>query len=128
MATKTATRITPEVELQNIVTPSGATAEVSSGNVFADLGLPHPEQALLRSKLAIEIRHIIEAKGLTQAEAAKIVGVSQPKISEITRGRVADYSVERLLRMINKLGYDVELQVSPRKRADAVGTLRVKAA
>ena len=127
MSAKT-TNKAPGVELQKIVTPSGATVEVSSGNVFADLGLPHPEQALLRSELAMEIRRIIEAKGLTQAEAAKLAGVSQPKISEITRGRVASYSVERLLHIVNRLGRSVEVRISRRDAAGAMATTRVKVA
>lgn len=100
------------MKLKTHKTPGGETITLSSGNVFADLGLPNPEEHLLKSNIAIEIRKLIEAKSLTQAEAARLVGLSQPKVSDILRGRLAGYSVERLLAIVNRLGRSVEVRIS----------------
>jgi predicted XRE-type DNA-binding protein len=86
--------------------------ECSSGNIFADLGLANPEEMLLKANLAIAIRRLIEAKELTQAEAGKLVGLSQPKISDILHGRLRGYSVERLLGVVNRLGHNVEVRIA----------------
>jgi predicted XRE-type DNA-binding protein len=84
----------------------------SSGNVFADLGLPNPEERALKSQLAIQIRRIIEDKGWTQVQAADVLGVDQPKVSHLLRGRLAGFSVERLLTLVNRLGHNVEVHIS----------------
>ncbi len=68
----------------------------SSGNVFADLGLPDADERMLKAQLAVQIRRFIEAKGWTQTEAAAAVGLDQPKVSHLLRGRLAGFSVERL--------------------------------
>jgi predicted XRE-type DNA-binding protein len=86
----------------------------SSGNIFADLGLPNPEERLLKSDLAIHIARLIRDKGLTQQDAARLAGVSQPQLSNIIRGRLSGYSVEKLLRIINCLGRRVEVRISAR--------------
>jgi predicted XRE-type DNA-binding protein len=94
--------------------------EISSGNVFADLGLPHPEELQAKSDLMFEISRTIEERGLTQAEAAEILGIDQPKVSSLVRGRVTGFSMERLYRYLNALGKDVEIVIhsaSGRKRA-----------
>ncbi|MCI0382827.1 MAG: helix-turn-helix domain-containing protein [Chlamydiae bacterium] len=85
----------------------------SSGNVFADLGLPNPEEALAKAKIAVKIHHIIKKKKLTQAKAAKILKISQPKISLLLRGYLADFSLERLLRFLNDLGQDIYISIVP---------------
>jgi predicted XRE-type DNA-binding protein len=87
--------------------------EVGSGNVFADLGLPDAEELKAKSDLAIEIIRIIEDRGLTQAEAAEIMGVDQPKVSLLARGKLRGFSMERLYRFLNALGRDVEIVVKP---------------
>ena len=76
----------------------------SSGNVFADLGLPDADHLLAKADLAIEISSIIEDRGLTQAEAAEIMGVDQPKVSALVRGRLDGFSMERLYRFLIALG------------------------
>ena len=76
----------------------------SSGNVFADLGLPNPEERLLKANIAMQIDAIITAQGLTQEQAAQITGLPQSNISQILNGHLRGYSVERLLGVVNKLG------------------------
>jgi len=90
-----------------------ATVERSSGNVFADLGLPNPELALAKAKLVRRIRDIIFERGLTQTVAAKLLGLDQPKVSALVRGRVDGYSLDRLFRFLNILGQHVEITVTP---------------
>jgi predicted XRE-type DNA-binding protein len=92
---------------------------VSSGNVFADLGLPNPEEALAKADLANKIIVLIEKKGLTQAQAARLLGVDQPKVSALMCGRLSGFSIERLLRFLLRLGQDVRITVkaSPRPQA-----------
>ncbi len=87
--------------------------EVSSGNVFADLGFAAPEEELARSELAHRIATIIEDRGLTQAEAATLMGINQPKVSALVRGRLEGFSLERLTRYLIALGQDVEIIVRP---------------
>jgi predicted XRE-type DNA-binding protein len=94
---------------------------VSSGNVFADLGLPNPEEALAKAELAHKITVVIRDKGLTQVQAAKLLGVDQPKISALIRGRLSGFSLERLMRFLLLLGQDIKItvQASPRSRSRA---------
>jgi predicted XRE-type DNA-binding protein len=85
----------------------------SSGNVFADLGLPHAEQELLKAKLALQIYRLIQERSLTQAEAGKILGIRQPHVSALMRNRAGSFSVERLMDFLTALGQDVEISVKP---------------
>lgn len=91
--------------------PIGAVK--SSGNVFADLGIPHPEQELLKAKLTLEIYRLIRKRGLTQVEAGKILGIRQPHVSALMRNRAGSFSVERLMDFLTALGQDVEISVKP---------------
>ncbi len=88
--------------------------EASSGNVFADLGLPDPEERLLKARLSILITRAIAARGLTQSEAAMLLGTDQAKVSLVSNGRLAGFSVERLLRFLLALDQDVTISVSPK--------------
>ncbi|HEX4066264.1 MAG TPA: helix-turn-helix transcriptional regulator [Acidobacteriaceae bacterium] len=88
----------------------------SSGNVFADLGLPQPEKELLRAKLTLEIYRLIRSRGLTQTEAGKILGIRQPHVSALMRNRSGSFSVERLMDFLTALGQDVEISVRPSRR------------
>jgi predicted XRE-type DNA-binding protein len=83
----------------------------SSGNVFADLDIENPEEALAKAKIVHKIQAIIKKKKLTQAKAAKILKISQPKISLLLRGYLTDFSLERLLRFLNDLGQDVYISI-----------------
>ena len=97
----------------------------SSGNVFADLGLPRPEEALAKAELGQKISAIIRERRLTQAQAAQVLGVDQPKISALTRGRLSGFSIERLLRFLTLLGHNVEITVKSRRRCRAQARLLV---
>jgi predicted XRE-type DNA-binding protein len=79
-------------------------AEASSGNVFADLGLPNPEQELLKARLTLQIYKLITARGLTQAQAGKILGIKQPHVSTLMRNRAGNFSVGRLIEFLTALG------------------------
>jgi predicted XRE-type DNA-binding protein len=85
--------------------------EQSSGNVFADLGLPHPEQKLLKARLTLQIHRYIKARRLTQAQARGILGITQLQVSQLLRNRAGNVPVERLMGFLTALGYDVEIRV-----------------
>lgn len=85
----------------------------SSDNIFADLDIPEPEEAMAKAKIAMKIYETIKAKKLTQAKAAKILKITQPKVSLLLRGYLTDFSLERLLRFLNDLGQDVYISVVP---------------
>lgn len=97
----------------------------SSGNVFADLGLPNADEEMAKVELAFEIGRIIEERGLTQEEAAELIGVDQPKVSAVVRYRLDGFSMERLYRFLNALGRDVEIVVTPKPPSRKEATLRV---
>jgi predicted XRE-type DNA-binding protein len=87
-----------------------------SGNVFADLGLPHPEQELLKADLTLQIYGLIKRRDMTQAEAGKILGIGQPQVSMLMRNRSGTFSVGRLMEFLTALGQDVEITVKPTKK------------
>ena len=88
----------------------------SNGNVFRDLNLPNPEERLIKAELTRRISGIINQKGLTQIEAAELLGIDQPKVSALTRGRLSGFSTTRLFRFLNALGNDVEIFVKPKPK------------
>jgi predicted XRE-type DNA-binding protein len=94
---------------------------ISSGNVFADLGLPHPEEALAKAELANKISVLIHERGLTQAKATRLLGIDQPKVSMLLRGRLTGFSLERLMRFLMLLGQDIRItvQASPKNQSKA---------
>ena len=91
---------------------SGIKYEIGSGNVFADMGLPNPEEHLLKANLARLINKAVEEHGWTQQYAAKVLGVTQPKVSDLGRGRLKNFSVERLLGFLARLEHRVAITVS----------------
>ena len=97
---------------------SGRKTKVAegSGNVFADLGLPHAEQELMKARLTLQIYRIIQARGLTQTEAGKILGIPQPQVSALARNRAGSFSVGRLLDFLTALGQNVKITVTPARR------------
>ena len=99
--------------VKKAVTTARAKITKSSGNVFADLGLPNPELALVKAELVRRIRDAIAERKLTQAKAAKLLGLDQPKVSALVRGQVEGYSLDRLFRFLNALGQQVEITVRP---------------
>jgi predicted XRE-type DNA-binding protein len=97
--------------------------DVGSGNIFADIGLPNPEEHLLKAQLVVQLGQLIKARKLTQTAAAKRLGVKQPDLSNILRGRFRGYSVERLMRMLTALDQDIDIVVRPRKKAGKPGRI-----
>ena len=93
----------------------------SSGNVFRDLGFPDAEELRIKAELAMEISEVIESRGLTQVQAAEVLGVDQPKVSALVRGRLDGFSLERLYRFLNSLGRDIQITLRdiPENRAGA---------
>ena len=85
--------------------------ERGSGNVFADLGLPAADTHLVKAELVTRIDKIIRERRLTQVEAAKLLGLSQPDVSRLLRGNFREYSMARLLRLLTALGRDVNIVI-----------------
>ena len=91
----------------------GIEVQRSSGNVYADLGLPDAEKLKIKTGLVIEIRKAMRRLGLTQQEAAKRMGITQPKVSDMMRGDFSNLSERKLMDCLNRLGYDIEIKVKP---------------
>ena len=95
---------------------------MSSGNVFADIGVDNPEEELMKAKLVWETEQIIKKKKMTRAAAAKVMGINQPKVSALIRRKLEGFSVERLIHFLNALGQDIDIVVrqKPLNRKQAV--------
>ena len=93
----------------------GVEVHRGSGNVFADLGLPGAEKLKIKTGLVIEIRRAMQKRGLTQQEAAKRMGITQPKVSDMMRSDFANLSERKLMDCLTRLGYDIEIKVRPAK-------------
>jgi predicted XRE-type DNA-binding protein len=91
--------------------------ERSSGNVFADLRFADAQERMLKAQLAAKIAEMIRRKGWTQARAAEVIGLDQPKVSHLLRGRLSGFSAERLFAILNRLGHSVEVRISAKERA-----------
>jgi predicted XRE-type DNA-binding protein len=87
-----------------------------SGNVFADLGLPNPEQELLKAQLTLQIYTILKGSGMTQVDIAKVLGVQQPQVSLLMRNRAGNFSVGRLMEFLTALRQDIEITVRPTRK------------
>jgi predicted XRE-type DNA-binding protein len=98
---------------------------IGSGNVFADLGLPKPDDLLAKAELASKIVEEIERRRLTQSQAAALLGIDQPKISALKQGKLSGFSIERLMRFLLLLGRDIEIAVKGKPRSRSVARLRV---
>ncbi len=96
-----------------------------SGNVFADMGLPEPEEELTKAQLVSHIRHVIKRRRLTQVAAATMMGIDQPKVSALLNGRLANFSSERLMRLLTALGQDVDITIKDKPRDRVHGRIRV---
>jgi len=103
----------------------GPDIEMGSGNVYRDLGFKNAEAMLARARIVAEIARIIRARRLTQAAAARVLGLSQPKISALLNGHFQGYSQERLIGLLNRLGCDVKIVVTPKPRSRTVGRVSV---
>jgi predicted XRE-type DNA-binding protein len=93
----------------------GVEVQRSSGNVFVDLGLPDAEKLKIKTGLVIEIRKAMRTRTLTQQEAAKRMGITQPKVSDMMRGDFTNLSERKLMDCLTRLGYDIEIKVRPAK-------------
>ncbi len=106
-------------------TKEAPRVERGSGNVFADLRLPNPELALAKAELVQRIRDLIANRKLSQVRAAALLGLDQPKVSALLRGRVEGYSLDRLFRLLNALGQRVEITVRPNVNGAHAGAVIV---
>mgnify|MGYP000396507352 FL=1 len=95
---------------------SGIEVRRSSGNVYADLGLPDAEKLKIKSGLVIQIRKAMRRLDLTQQAAAKRMGITQPKVSDMMRGDFSNLSERKLMDCLNRLGFDIEIKVKPAAR------------
>src|SRR5262245_43727602 len=102
--------------------------EASSGNVFADLEVPDADEALAKADMARKICALLAARKLTQARAAAVLGIDQPKVSALIRGKLDGFSTGRLFRFLNALGQDVEIVVRPRRLENGRALTRVVSA
>ena len=105
---------------------NGVEGTTSSGNVFAELGLPDAEKLKMKSGLMIEITKAVRRLDLTQEEAGRRMGLPQPKVSALLRGDFTNLSERKLMECLNRLGYDIEITVKP--AADAVGHMTLAVA
>ena len=103
------------------VAKAAEAIEMGSGNVFADLGLPDADERHLRVQLATRLNDLLKAEGLTQAAAAKRLGVAQPHVSELKNYKLGRFSSERLLHYITLMNRDVEIFIRPRTAAPLAG-------
>ena len=102
------------------------TVERGSGNVFADFGHPDADAHIVKAELVTRIDAIVRQRGITQAEAGRLLGLSQPDVSRLLRGDFREYSLERLLRLLTALGRDIDIVIR-QPRSTARGKLRVAA-
>ncbi|HTB10834.1 MAG TPA: helix-turn-helix transcriptional regulator [Bryobacteraceae bacterium] len=90
--------------------------EPSSGNVFADVGIANPEQALAKAEIARHINKLIAERGLTQTEAGSILGVDQSRVSALNSGRLSLFSLEKMMQFASRLGNEVEIIIKPSRQ------------
>lgn len=102
------------------------TVIASTGNVFADLGIEMPEDDMLKVNIAHAITNVIQSGGYTQEKAAKIMGIDQPKVSKLLRGRLSEFGVEWLMLRLLLLGYDIEFRVK-KTRSQKRGRIKLVA-
>jgi predicted XRE-type DNA-binding protein len=107
--------------------PDEFSVTPSSGNVFADLGFDDPEEMLLKAELVRQISKAIKERGLNQYQAAEVLGIDQPNVSSLVRGRFSKYSLERLFKYLNALGRDLEIVVKLSPNSDSKPSIKVTA-
>lgn len=99
--------------------------EHGTDNIFADLGFPNPEEHLAKAQLAVQIIEIIRHRRLSQAAAAEILGIDQPKVSALMRGQLKNFSLDRLCRFLNCLDKDVDIVVKDKPRSRTHGETHI---
>jgi predicted XRE-type DNA-binding protein len=106
----------------------GIAVEQGSGNVYADLGFPDSESMLVKAQLVAKIAEIVQRRALTQARTAEILGLTQPKVSALLKGRFRGVSEHRLLECLTRLGRDVHIEIKPAPRSRPSGRLTLSVA
>lgn len=106
--------------------PRRIQVEEGSGNVFADIGLPNPEEALAKAEIARQVNRILTERGLSQAQAGLLLRIAQPRVSDLARGRLGKFSLEKLLQFARLTGIDIEIRMTPSSKPGL--TVRTKAA
>jgi predicted XRE-type DNA-binding protein len=101
--------------------------EPSSGNVFADLGIADADERKTKVQLTVAIVREIDGRGWSQAQAAEVLGINQPKVSALLRYRLDGFSVERLMNFLTALGRDVEIVIKPARSSRGTGRISVEA-
>jgi predicted XRE-type DNA-binding protein len=104
---------------------NGTEFEISSGNVFADLGLSDAAELKIKSGLAIEVTRAVRRLGLTQQEAGRRMGISQSKVSCLMSGDFSNLSESKLMECLNRLGYDIEIKLRPARKRIGRRTLAI---
>jgi predicted XRE-type DNA-binding protein len=97
--------------------------EVGGPNIFADLGLPDADTHFLKAQIVSEIYRLTNERKLTQAQAGKRLGISQPEVSRMFKGNFREYSIERLMEFLTSFDRDVEIVVKPHKKAGKAGRI-----
>ncbi len=98
--------------------------EEGSGNIFADLGLPDADNHFLKAQIVSEIYRLATDRKLTQANAGKLMGISQPEVSRMFKGSFREYSIDRLMGFLTSFDRDVEIVVKPHKKAGKAGRIK----
>ena len=106
----------------------GVPVEEGSGNVYADLGYTDSESMLVKAQLAAKIAELVQRRALTQARAAEVLGLTQPKVSALRHYKLAGFSVERLMNLLTALDQDVEIVIRRKPRSRKAGQISVVAA
>jgi predicted XRE-type DNA-binding protein len=110
------------------MTKRKADIHEGSGNVFSDLGLANADELKLKAGIVIELHRLVKKRKLTQVKAAKLVGISQPDLSNLLRGDFDDYSAERLMKMLTAFEQDIEIVMKPHPKAGEKGRITFKPA
>jgi predicted XRE-type DNA-binding protein len=97
--------------------------EVGSGNIFADLGLPNADTHFLKAQIVSEIYRLTSERNLTQAQAGKLMSITQPEVSRMFKGRFREYSIDRLMGFLTSFDRDVEIVVKPHKKSGRGGRI-----
>jgi predicted XRE-type DNA-binding protein len=106
----------------------GIPVEPGSGNVYTDLGYPDSDNMLVKARLAAKIAEIVQRRALTQARTAEILGLTQPKVSALLKGRFRGISEHRLLECLTRLGRDVHIVIKPAPRNRSTGRMTLSVA
>ena len=96
-----------------------------SDNIFADIGVSHPERVLARARIMFHIAEIIRKRGLAQKDAAEILNIPQSKVSCLMNGKLSNFSMDHLFELLNALDADVKIIVAPKTKQEKIATTNV---